>query len=155
MSRSISRAAAFAVLPGMLLGAACANKPGSTNNANSANAVAGAPVATVATATGTGVAGAAASAGGLTETTTDNKFSSTSLSATAGAPTNLVFTNKGAAIHNWHLLDVKDADGKDIKVDLLEGGKSQTISFTIGKSGTYHFQCDVHPTEMKGTLKVS
>lgn len=90
----------------------------------------------------------------LTENMTDNKFSATTLSVPAGKPVQLTASNKGSAVHNFHVLNVKDDGGKDIKGDLLAAGKSQTLNFSISKPGTYDFQCDVHPTEMKGKLTV-
>ena len=72
----------------------------------------------------------------------------------AGQPVELTLTNNGQAIHNWHLLNVKDKDGKDILTPLVNPGQSATIDFTIATPGAYHFQCDVHPTEMTGTLVV-
>ncbi|HLZ72705.1 MAG TPA: cupredoxin domain-containing protein [Dehalococcoidia bacterium] len=96
------------------------------------------------------VAGAQA----LTETATDNKYSETQFTVKANQPVALTLKNEGQAVHNWHLLDATDAGGKEIKGALLDPGKSETLDFTIAKPGTYHFQCDVHPTEMKGTLVV-
>jgi plastocyanin len=95
-----------------------------------------------------------AAAGGLNEDATDNKFSSTSLTAKAGTAATLTLQNKGSNPHNWHLLDVKNADGSDIKTKILNPGETDSIQFTIDKPGTYNFQCDVHPAEMKGTLTV-
>lgn len=92
--------------------------------------------------------------GGLAETTTDNKFSQTSFSADHGVSVAMTVQNKGAAIHNWHVLNVQSTDGKDIKTDLVPAGQSATITFQIDKPGTYDFQCDVHPTEMKGKLTI-
>jgi plastocyanin/mono/diheme cytochrome c family protein len=103
------------------------------------------------TAAGT-VAGAGTNAATLT--TTDNKFSQTTLTVAAGKPYQLTVSNKGAALHNFHVLNAKDDNGSDIKTDLLAAGKSAAITFTISKKGSYNFQCDVHPTEMKGTLTV-
>ena len=96
----------------------------------------------------------AVSGNGITEVTTDNKFSATEITIKAGQSYTLTQDNKGAAIHNVHVLEVKSDDGKDIMTPLTDGGKSANISFAIGKIGTYTFQCDVHPTEMKGTLTV-
>jgi len=50
---------------------------------------------------------------------------------------------------------VKDTAGNDIKTDLLPGGQSATLNFTIAQPGDYTFICDVHPVEMKGTLTVA
>ena len=97
---------------------------------------------------------AASGAQHLTEVTTDNKYSQTSFTVKTGQPVELTLTNNGQAIHNWHLLNVKDADGKDILTPLVDAGKSATIDFTINTPGKYDFHCDVHPTEMTGTLTV-
>jgi len=96
-----------------------------------------------------------AAAGGLNEEATDDKFSATNLTAKAGQTLTLTLQNKGTANqHNWHLLDVQNADGSAIKTDILPPGQTASIQFTIQKPGTYNFQCDVHPTTMKGTLTV-
>lgn len=90
----------------------------------------------------------------VTEVTTDNKFSLTNITVPAGQPVTLTLRNDGQAIHNWHVLDVKSADGKDIKTELTPGGQTATVTFTINQPGQYKFQCDVHPTEMIGTINV-
>ncbi|HZQ39124.1 MAG TPA: cupredoxin domain-containing protein [Dehalococcoidia bacterium] len=97
---------------------------------------------------------AAAGAQTLTEIATDNKYSQTTFTVKANQDVALTLKNQGQAVHNWHLLDATDADGKEIKGSLLDPGKSETIDFKITKPGTYHFQCDVHPSDMKGTLVV-
>src|SRR5206468_1005995 len=56
--------------------------------------------------------------------------------------------------HNFHITDIQDAGGKDIKTDLLGPGQSATLTFTIAQAGSYKFRCDVHPTEMIGTVTV-
>lgn len=164
--RFVAAGGAAALLLGL---AAC----GSNNNANNAlrpggAAGANAPVnATTVSAAGTAVpygsiapaqvspsALAAAGAQALTEIATDNKYSQTSFTVKANQDVALTLKNQGQAVHNWHLLDATDADGKEIKGALLDSGKSETIDFKITKPGTYHFQCDVHPTDMKGTLVV-
>jgi plastocyanin len=90
----------------------------------------------------------------LNETTTDDKFSKTAFISPAGQAVTLTQTNKGAAIHNWHILDTKDASGQDIATALTNPGSTSTVTFTIASAGTYKFQCDVHPTEMFGTIKI-
>ena len=84
----------------------------------------------------------------------DNKFDTTRLTVPANQPVTVTLQNKGQAIHNWRVLTVKDADGKDIATQLLPGGQSETIRFTLAAPGTYAFQCDTHPAEMKGSLTV-
>jgi plastocyanin len=115
---------------------------------------------------GGGAAGAAAGAspaaggGGPTETTTDNKFSDNSLTINHGEKVTLTVSNKGQAIHNWDVLDssgsgsLKDTSGAPVKTDFVNPGESKSVTFQIDTPGTFNFQCDVHPTEMKGTLVV-
>ena len=113
-------------------------------------------------ATGGAAAGAspAAGAGGPTETTTDNKFSTTAITINHGDKVTLTVDNKGQAIHNWDVLDpsgggsLKSVDGSPIKTDFVNPNDSKSVTFQVDTPGTYNFQCDVHPTEMKGTLTV-
>ena len=88
-------------------------------------------------------------------TATDNKFSQTTITAKAGQPVTVTFTNKGAAVHDFHVLGLKGADGKDVQTALVESGGSASVTFTPQKAGSYTFQCDVHPAEMRGTLTVN
>jgi plastocyanin len=90
----------------------------------------------------------------LSEVTTDNKFSQTTLNIPAGQAITLTQNNKGQAIHNWHVLNVKDSDGKDVTTPLTQPGQTANTTFTLATAGSYKFQCDVHPTEMVGTLNV-
>src|SRR6266567_4036735 len=110
----------------------------------------------------TGAAGAAppatpgAPSTGLNETTTDNKFSATDFTVSAGQSVALALSNQGNAIHNWHVTDATDSAGKNISSgdNGTIGGQNANVTFTITQAGTYHFQCDFHPTEMLGTLFV-
>ena len=85
---------------------------------------------------------------------TDNKFTPAAFTVAAGQPVKLTAENKGAAIHNWKVLGVKGADGKEITTTLLPGGQTDNITFTIDKAGTYDVHCDVHPADMRGKLTV-
>ncbi len=102
----------------------------------------------------TPTAGGAAPAGTIVIVATDNKFDKTELTVQANQPVTLTLENRGQAVHNWHVLNVKDKDGKEIATNLLTGGQSQTITFVITQTGTFDYQCDVHPTEMRGKLTV-
>jgi uncharacterized cupredoxin-like copper-binding protein len=158
-SRSVRILAIGGVAALVLALAAC----GSNNNGNSVSNAGGAAVAARSTAVPYGSVApaqvspsalAAAGAQSLTEIATDNKYSQTQFTVKANQDLALTLKNQGQAVHNWHLLDATDADGKEIKGSLLDPGKSETIDFKITKPGTYHFQCDVHPADMKGTLVV-
>jgi plastocyanin/mono/diheme cytochrome c family protein len=93
----------------------------------------------------------------LNQTMTDNKFSATDFTVPAGQAVTIAVSNQGNAIHNWHVTDVKDPSGKDITTGDtgVLGGQSANLTFTVSQAGTYHFQCDFHPTEMLGTLFVA
>jgi plastocyanin len=84
----------------------------------------------------------------------DNAFDQTTIKVKANQQIQLTFSNQGAAIHNWHLLNVKSAGGNAIATQLLPGNQSEAITFAIAQPGAYAFTCDVHPTEMRGTLIV-
>ncbi len=110
--------------------------------------------ASTTSATAATAAAGPAAAGGLSETTTDNKFSQTSFTVDKGVSSALTVQNKGQALHNWHVLNVKGADGNDIKTDYAPPGSTAMVTFQIDQPGTYDFQCDVHPAEMKGKITV-
>jgi plastocyanin len=88
------------------------------------------------------------------EITTDNLFSKTALNVPVGQQVTLTQTNNGLNIHNWHVLQVQDANGKDIATPLTQAGQKSSVTFSITTAGVYKFQCDVHPTEMIGQLTV-
>lgn len=92
----------------------------------------------------------------LTENMTDDKFSATSFTIPAGQQVTMSAVNQGKVQHNWHVLNVKSADGKDIVAGplLINPGQTSNLTFTVTQPGQYKFQCDVHPTEMIGTLFV-
>ncbi len=90
----------------------------------------------------------------LTQNATDNKFGDTAFAVPANQQVTLTFNNRGQAVHNFHVLNVKDKDGKDVDTTLINAGQSRTITFTFDKTGAYNFQCDVHPQDMKGILFV-
>lgn len=87
---------------------------------------------------------------------TDNKFDKTQLEATAGQPFSIVFQNKGQVKHNLHFLDKQG--GSDLAQGangtIIDGGKSETLTFTLPGPGTFWFQCDLHPDQMNGHLVV-
>lgn len=101
-----------------------------------------------------------------TQVTTDNKFSETNIVVPAGQPVSVDVQNKGAAIHNWDVLDQsgsatqKDSTGKPVITDvgggsnLVPPGQQAKVTFTFNDPGVYNFRCDVHPTEMTGKLYV-
>lgn len=83
------------------------------------------------------------------------KFDKDKLSAAAGAVT-IAFDNQDGGIpHNISVHEGADAKGKTLgKTDLETGPVKQELKLDL-KAGSYFYQCDVHPTTMKGTLTVS
>jgi len=105
--------------------------------------VEGGPTGTGETAAG----GGAAPAGGEQVVATDNKYDKKTLNATAGQELSVTLTNNGKAKHNIHFLDKKGGatlvDGAQGKI--IDGGQTDTLTFTVADAGTYYFQCDLHP----------
>lgn len=80
------------------------------------------------------------------------KFDKEKLLVSAG-PVTLSFDNADAGIpHNISVFDGPTASGTKLGTTDLEAGPiTQTLALNL-KPGTYFFQCDVHPTTMKGTI---
>ncbi|MDP9441921.1 MAG: cupredoxin domain-containing protein [Actinomycetota bacterium] len=81
------------------------------------------------------------------------EFDKDELDFPAGTKLKLRFENHDDEQHNFALL--RDAGGEPI----FRGpviGKGETIyEFTTPEPGTFYFQCDVHPTQMKGRVDVT
>jgi plastocyanin len=101
-----------------------------------------------------GAAAASSAAQQVTIIGRDNTFDKREITIQANSSVGLTFQNQGSAIHNWEVIGQKDKDGQTIKTELLTGGKSETIVFTIDKTGTFDYYCQVHPVEMRGKLIV-
>ncbi|MGI8553250.1 MAG: cupredoxin domain-containing protein [Dehalococcoidia bacterium] len=91
----------------------------------------------------------------ISEVASDNNYSQKCLTIQSGQSYRLTLNNKGLAVHNLHVTNVKGTDGKDIATPLTDPGKTSSLTFSIAKPGTYSFRCDVHPAEMIGTLTVT
>src|SRR5262249_14876579 len=89
----------------------------------------------------------------IVEVATDNQYSVTKMAAPAGRPLTITVENKGA-IHNIHVMGVMDDSSKVIMTPLQQGPNTFSVTFVISKPGNYTFQCDAHPTDMKGTLAI-
>jgi plastocyanin len=82
-------------------------------------------------------------------------FDITELEAPAG-PITIIFDNREAGvIHNLSLYPGDDASKDPIAATELEPGPIvQELKLTL-EAGDYFYQCDAHPTTMKGTLEIS
>lgn len=153
MSRAIRFAAPTLLLSAALLAMVACGGGARAGNGNAAASMiypSSAPAAKVA---GSG-APATATGNTFAEAAGDNTFSLTNLIIAAGQTYTLTVLNHGQAVHNWHITDVKGSNGKDVATQLVGPGKAASITFSITKPGIYHFQCDVHPQDMVGTLTV-
>jgi plastocyanin len=84
----------------------------------------------------------------------NSTFDKETLEAPAG-PVTIEFDNRdGGVVHNVHFFRGDSARGESVgETDLEPGPVKQTLTMTL-ESGDYYYQCDVHPTTMKGTLRV-
>ncbi len=85
-------------------------------------------------------------------------FDQTDITVKAGQEVTVTFDNQDNGIpHNIHFaMDSGYSQTIDnAKTDVATGPAKQTLTFTApAQPGSYFFRCDVHPTQMKGTLTV-
>ena len=89
----------------------------------------------------------------------DNFFYPNEITLDAGASVMFDITNDGTAIHNMRIAgpDGKYSTSDDAVSDpqLVTGGGIATLDWEApGDAGEIIFQCDFHPTDMKGTITV-
>ena len=80
-------------------------------------------------------------------------FSTTSLTAPADKPFQIVFDNEEAALHNVAIYRDATAAEKVFAEDPFSGPAVVVYDVPALGSGTYFFRCDVHP-DMSGSLTV-
>lgn len=88
----------------------------------------------------------------------DTMFNASCLAAPAGQAVTVNFDNQDPLPHNLAIYSADptvDTNAKTLfKGDLVNGPKMMTYSIPALAAGTYHFHCDVHPTQMYGTFVV-
>jgi plastocyanin len=89
----------------------------------------------------------------------DNFFDPEGFTVPAGATVTFNLTNDGAAIHNMRIAgedgDYNTDDDAVSDPDLVSPGDSAVLEWTApGEPGDFAFQCDIHPTDMLGTITV-
>ena len=109
-----------------------------------------AAVAALTAACSTTAPPAATASGDVTITAKDNAFGQTNVTAPAGRPFTIGFTNQEASPHN-----VTIARDSSFSERLFEGEVVQNRAITYNvpalAAGSYPFRCDVHPF-MVGTI---
>lgn len=88
----------------------------------------------------------------LTLVAEDVAFDTNVLTAPAGEEVTMEYDIRDVVPHNLHIIT---DSGEEPKTEVQAGPAMQTLTFTIDKPGSYTYVCDVHPEQMKGTLKVS
>jgi plastocyanin len=84
----------------------------------------------------------------------DISFDTDEITLTAGAQTTVEFDNQDDLPHNLAIYQDESAETAIFQGDIVEGPNTTEYSFTAPDAGTYFFRCDVHPTQMTGTVVV-
>lgn len=83
-------------------------------------------------------------------------YSTDSLCAPANQALTIAFDNKDSGIqHNIEIFKDEAMTQSVFKGDLVSGPGTMSYSVDALPAATYHFHCDIHPTQMEGTLVVS
>jgi len=91
----------------------------------------------------------------LTLVAENTKFDKTTLEAPAGKDVTLTMENKDSIEHTFALYETAAATARLAGGQTFSGPAFLTYQFTAPETpGTYHFQCDIHPSAMKGDFVV-
>ena len=92
---------------------------------------------------------------GLVQVEAENvKFATDTITLAADAEVEIRFDNNDREVqHNISILG-QDPTKPVFRGQLVTGVATATYKFHAPAAGEYRFQCDVHPTQMKGTVKV-
>jgi plastocyanin len=82
----------------------------------------------------------------------DARYDTACLAAPANTPFSIRFDNEDSDTHN---LDIRKGGTSLFTGDIVVGPKITTYRVGPLPAGAYTFRCDVHPTQMRGTLVVS
>ena len=100
----------------------------------------------------------AAGSGPVKVEMSDSIFTPSVLQVAAGQAVTFSLPNLGKLPHNMRIADASGSydDGKATVSDpeIINAGKTGTVTWTPKSAGTYQFRCDVHPDVMKGTIVV-
>jgi plastocyanin len=83
-------------------------------------------------------------------------FDRTELTVAAGSTVRLTLDNRDQGVpHNFALYTDESATESIFVGEIFPGVGVRTYTFRAPEPGTYFFRCDVHPTQMTGTLTVT
>lgn len=81
------------------------------------------------------------------------------LAVKAGGPITVDLTNAGSQVHNMRTVgEDGEYDSDDDAIsdpDTISGGGAGTLTFSFAQPGTYAYQCEFHPDQMKGEITVT
>ncbi len=88
---------------------------------------------------------------------TDFAFAPSTLEASAGEAVTITFQNDGAAPHTMTVYEDEEYETPLAGADTQQvaAGASGGLTVTFPDAQTYFFRCEVHPTQMEGTIDVS
>jgi plastocyanin len=72
----------------------------------------------------------------------------------AGRPTVIRFNNQDTVPHNVGIYETPEAQKVIFQGPIIQGGSDTQYRFAAPPAGSYFFRCDVHPTQMTGTVVV-
>jgi plastocyanin len=94
---------------------------------------------------------------GATVVAQGTAFHPTDVTVHGGGQVTIHFDNKDAGLpHNMAVFQGADATAPVVfRGDIVTGPATKDYTFAAPPPGSYFFHCDVHPTQMMGTLKVT
>jgi plastocyanin len=86
----------------------------------------------------------------------NTSYDPTELTATAGAEVTIVFDNDDPDVqHNFALFENEESAEALFSGEIITGVETTDYEFTAPEDpGTYHYHCEVHPTQMTGDFIV-
>jgi len=85
------------------------------------------------------------------------RFNTNELAVPADTPFKVVFDNRDSGVPHDFAIYRKGPPSSDLvaKTKIEKGPVVQELNVPGLPARTYYYQCDVHPTQMTGTLKVT
>jgi plastocyanin len=95
--------------------------------------------------------GGAAPSGPVSLSAVNLAFNKSTIEIAANTPTTVNFRNADTQPHNFHILSGPAAAGSP---EIAQPGQSATYQIPAMPAGSYQYHCDLHPSQMTGTLTV-